>query len=457
MKNGDRDEADLSQMTGEGNDNEYHWERPTRTTYHAHFDCFSGAAGDMMLAACLDAAGEDQSRLLKHITACIEQGLPELKGEFSISAKKVWRGGMGSIAALHVTVNSRYNHEAAPVPKKGIMVDTHVHSHGHDHSHSHSHSHQRETAPDRNDAETSNQNASPGETCREDQSTSMERVEKINHGHSHNHVNYESNHHSHSHGHGAEDHQDDAEKTTPHANAPVGKATNEEESQSQQYSQGHDHGHSHSHSQSNHKGPLRNLPEIRKMLQSAPDHFIAPWVRETAIASFTELAQAEAMTHGAESIEVVHFHEVGAIDSIIDTVGTLIALYSLGVTSVSCSRLPLGEGTVWTQHGLLPVPAPATLRLLVDMPTCPGPPGVTGELVTPTGAALLRALTIIPRPNNNIDSTEKMGIARHVGPPNFTVRKIGIGAGTKDFQKHPNILRLLLGDSIERKSYINRV
>ena len=75
-------------------------------------------------------------------------------------------------------------------------------------------------------------------------------------------------------------------------------------------------------------------------------------------------------THGSESIDDVHFHEVGAIDSIVDTVGTCIALHCLGVTSVSCSRLPVGEGSVWTDHGLLPVPAPATLRLLVDMPVC---------------------------------------------------------------------------------------
>ena len=79
---------------------------------------------------------------------------------------------------------------------------------------------------------------------------------------------------------------------------------------------------------------------------------------------------AEAQTHGAASINDVHFHEVGAVDSIVDTVGTLIALEGLGVVSVSCSRLPLGEGSVWTDHGLLPVPAPATLRLLVDMPVC---------------------------------------------------------------------------------------
>ena len=138
------------------------------------------------------------------------------------------------------------------------------------------------------------------------------------------------------------------------------------------------------------------------MLLSAPSHHIPPHVASLAIEAFTALAHAEMHTHGAESIDQVHFHEVGAVDSIVDTVGTLLALYHLGVdlgdgkgVAVTCSPLPLyvlrwscfvcsisvcnsccsnfcvvflfdlrGEGTVWTDHGLLPVPAPATMRLM---------------------------------------------------------------------------------------------
>ncbi|CAB9496808.1 Pyridinium-3,5-bisthiocarboxylic acid mononucleotide nickel insertion protein [Seminavis robusta] len=174
------------------------------------------------------------------------------------------------------------------------------------------------------------------------------------------------------------------------------------------------------------------------MLQEAPTKHIPSWVSKHAIDAFTLLAHAEAHTHGAAGPDHVHFHEVGAVDSIVDTVGTLIALHALGVTTVTCSRLPLGEGTVWTDHGLLPVPAPATLRLLVDMPTCPGPPGVTGELVTPTAAALLKTLVKSCGPPN---------VKVEGRPPAFTIRSIGIGAGTKDFVKHPNILRLVLGDT----------
>jgi pyridinium-3,5-bisthiocarboxylic acid mononucleotide nickel chelatase len=333
------------------------WNRPS-VKYHAHFDCFSGAAGDMMLAACLDAAGPS---LLPYIQFCLEQGLPALKGEFSLLTKQVWRSRTGSIAANYLSVRSKYNHAPAPVPDRAANDDhLHVADSGveHNHAHSQDHNHQRQ------------------------------------------------------------DHQDDALPTHDHS-----------------------HGHSLIHGNSSApgtNGPLRNLPEIRKLLEEAPVTYIPDWVKDLAIAAFTDLARAEALTHGAASSDSVHFHEVGAVDSIVDTVGTCLALYCLGVTTISCSRLPLGEGTVWTQHGLLPVPAPATLRLLLNMPTCPGPPGVTGELVTPTAAALLKVLTTTTMPPSKIPGR----------PPCLTIRKIGIGAGTKDFAKHPNILRLIIGDQL---------
>lgn len=346
------------------------WIRP-EGQYHAHWDCFSGAAGDMMLSACLDAS-DNGTALLTHIQHCIEEGLPELKGEFSLEMKQVIKSDMGSIAANYVTVKSRYHHAPAPTPSDKLLAPiSHFHSHQHSHSHSHQHSH------------------------------SQSHEDDI-HSHTHTHEHSVSS-------------NDD-------------KATNEHES----------HSHSHNHSSS---GPLRNLPQIRKMLLDASPTYIPTWVRDHAIDAFTELAKAEAMTHGASSVDTVHFHEVGAVDSIVDTVGSLLALNCLGVCTVSCSRLPLGEGTVWTDHGLLPVPAPATLRLLVDMPVCPGPPGVTGELVTPTAAALLCVLTKRCNAGSKIPGR----------PPCMTIRKIGIGAATKDFPKHPNILRLIIGDTIVQK------
>jgi uncharacterized protein (DUF111 family) len=359
------------------------WETPTEPM-HAHFDCFSGAAGDMMLAACLDVAKDDRDRLMNHVAQCIGKGMPELQDEFTISCKRVWRG-MGSITATHVTVQSRYNHEAAPVPTRAVITkedEQRAEKDGHDHSHSHDSHAQSQT-------------------------------------HDHSHAHKHEHEHEHSHAH--------------QVSEPAAKPPKQVDGS---HSHQHD-GHAHSHGHSSTKGPLRNLPDIRKMLQDAPSEWIPVWVRDTAIEVFTALAQAEATVHGAESMDAVHFHEVGAVDSIVDTVGTLLALYFLGVKTVSCSRLPLGEGSVNTDHGILPVPAPATLSLMAGMPVTPGPPGPTGELVTPTAAALLRVLTA---------NGGKMHMAGQ--PPLFTLRRVGVGAGTKDFHKHPNILRLLMGDTL---------
>jgi uncharacterized protein (DUF111 family) len=205
---------------------------------------------------------------------------------------------------------------------------------------------------------------------------------------------------------------------------------------------------------------LRNLPQITKMLQSAPSCHIPSRVASIAIEAFTALAHAEMRTHGAESIDQVHFHEVGAVDSIVDTVGTLLALHYLGVNlgddyddaaAVTCSPLPLGEGTVWTDHGLLPVPAFAAMRLMIGMPTCPGPKGVTGELVTPTAAALLRVLAGV---SSGCDGKDREPYGQPTGvpgrPPSMIPRAVGIGAGSKDFERHPNVLRLILGDIMEQ-------
>mmetsp|Transcript_8239 Transcript_8239/g.15201 ORF Transcript_8239/g.15201 Transcript_8239/m.15201 type:complete len:377 (+) Transcript_8239:392-1522(+) len=367
------------------------WKRPA-TSFHAHFDCFSGAAGDMLLASCLDASGEPEE-LLQHVTNCICLGMPELDGEFSIETKRVWRGGMGKIAGLHVRVHSKYHHHPAPVPDKRRKTNKSI----------------------------------------DDGSPSMEASQS--HDHSHHHEHAHDHTHSHTHAH-------------EHAHCQV-----EETFPSQSHSHSHEHGHKHPGDDTGIRGPLRNLPQIKKLLKDASEDYIDNWVKQLAIIAFTELAKAEATTHGADGIDNVHFHEVGAVDSIVDTVGTLIALHALNVTSVTCSRLPIGEGTVWTAHGCLPVPAPATLLLLVDLPTCPGPLGiVTGELVTPTGAALLRALTFHCIPPLKLPSEEQKRLFIQQGrPPSFTIRKIGVGAGSKDFEKHPNILRLLLGDTIVAK------
>jgi uncharacterized protein (TIGR00299 family) protein len=150
-------------------------------------------------------------------------------------------------------------------------------------------------------------------------------------------------------------------------------------------------------------------------------------VKEKARRIFFRLAEAEARVHDVE-IGQVHFHEVGGLDSIVDIVGTAVCLHHLGVGEIYASPLPLGGGFVDTAHGRLPVPAPATAELLRGLRVHGGLG--EGERVTPTGAAIVAALAADFGP-----------------PPAFTVEKAGCGAGDRDFQDAPNILRLFLGEA----------
>lgn len=166
----------------------------------------------------------------------------------------------------------------------------------------------------------------------------------------------------------------------------------------------------------------RHLKQIRAMVL-ASDAPVS--VKERADQAFTAIAEVEAAIHGT-SVERVHLHEVGAVDAILDIVGSIWGLSELGVSRVYCGELRVGDGAVATSHGLLPVPAPATLRLLEGLPVRQGPVGA-GELVTPTGAALVRILS---------EGT----------PPAYVPRRSGYGAGTRDFPDRPNALRIILAD-----------
>jgi uncharacterized protein (TIGR00299 family) protein len=167
----------------------------------------------------------------------------------------------------------------------------------------------------------------------------------------------------------------------------------------------------------------RHLKEIRRLVAAsgAPDH-----VRQRADAAFTAIGTAEGEIHGI-SAERVHLHEVGAVDAILDVVGAIWGLDLLGVTAVYCGSIALGDGTVTAAHGVLPVPAPATLKLLEGHPVRPGPEG-SGELVTPTGAALVRVLSSGPPPTD------------------YVPVRSGFGAGTKDFKGRANALRIILAE-----------
>lgn len=188
-------------------------------------------------------------------------------------------------------------------------------------------------------------------------------------------------------------------------------------------SAGHHHGavpsgkaHRHSH------GPTRSYSQICRILERAK---LVPEVRDRALAVFEALARAEARVHGSK-LEEVHFHEVGAVDAIVDIAAGAIGLHRLGIKYVSCTPVALGHGSVETAHGRLPLPAPATLELLSGIPTVPA--NVPWETVTPTGAALLKVF---------VDEFRQL--------PAMTVEAVGYGAGNDRQGPMPNLLRAVLG------------
>jgi uncharacterized protein (TIGR00299 family) protein len=171
-----------------------------------------------------------------------------------------------------------------------------------------------------------------------------------------------------------------------------------------------------------HRGHGRHWSEIRDLLEAAK---LERDVRDTALAIFETIGRAEAKVHGIE-IEKVHFHEVGAVDALVDVAGAAIAIARLGIEHVTASPPALGHGAVETAHGRLPLPAPATLEILAGVPTVPA--HIEWETVTPTGAALLKVL---------VDEFRPM--------PAMTIEAVGHGAGNEREGPMPNVLRAVLG------------
>jgi uncharacterized protein (TIGR00299 family) protein len=247
--------------------------------------------------------------------------------------------------------------------------ESHSHAHDeHEHEHEHEHAHEEE----------------PG------------------HEHSHEH----EHEHEHSHAHDEHEHEHHHEHEHEHEHS-------------------HEHGHEHEHEHEHAHSHNRNLGDIRGLIENSS---LSARVQQTSLSIFQKLAEAEAKVHGS-TVEEVHFHEVGAVDSILDIVGAAVGLEFFDVETVYASALPLGTGQVMTQHGLLPLPAPATLELLRAAQAPVQPSKATKELVTPTGAAILAALATFRQPN-------------------LRLKQVGIGAGQRDLE-WPNILRILLGEPDE--------
>lgn len=211
--------------------------------------------------------------------------------------------------------------------------------------------------------------------------------------------------------------QDEARAPSPaHAHYEHGHSHSHKEDSSGR-GHHHDHGHKHGHAH-------RGLTEIKKIISNAA---ISDSAKDTAIRIFEALGVAEAKIHDVP-VESVHFHEVGAIDAIVDIVCAAVGIEALGVEELICSPLNVGGGTVQCAHGTFPVPAPATVELLKEAPVYSS--GVQAELVTPTGAAIVKTLA-----------------RRFVAFPAMKIEKSAYGAGSRDFPGHPNVVRLVIGEA----------
>jgi uncharacterized protein (TIGR00299 family) protein len=245
--------------------------------------------------------------------------------------------------------------------------------------------------------------------------------EDHHHEHGHGHDEHEHGHeHSHEHGHGHHQHEEDEAHTHDHPHPhthPHGHGHEQGHGHDHEHSHEHDHDHDHCHG--------RNYADIQKLIR---DSRLSAWVKEKAISVFHRVAVAEGKIHGKKPDEV-HFHEVGAVDSIVDIVGACIALELLGKPRVLAG--PVTEGTGWVKcaHGRFPVPTAATLEILgvrgIAVTQCEEP----HELVTPTGAALLAEFVE--------DFAPMQGLV---------AKKVGYGLGTRVNETRPNVLRAILGE-----------
>lgn len=185
------------------------------------------------------------------------------------------------------------------------------------------------------------------------------------------------------------------------------------------HSHRHEQAHAHRHSHG------RSLKEIKEIIARAA---ISDRAQKTAVAIFEALGAAEAKIHNMD-IESVHFHEVGAVDAMVDIVGAAVGAEALGADEIVCSPLNVGGGTVKCAHGVFPVPAPATVELLKGAPVYSS--GIEVELLTPTGAAIVKTLA-----------------TRFGAFPEMKIENTGYGAGSRDFPGHANVVRLTIGEAI---------
>jgi pyridinium-3,5-bisthiocarboxylic acid mononucleotide nickel chelatase len=349
---------------------------------HLHVDCASGAAGDMMLGALID---------LGVPLDVIGDALDAIgAGRDRLRVDRVVKHG---IAAVDIKVDTR-----------GELAGAQRHLHtdpGHQHT---DHGHADHTHADHSPAEQERDGHAEHGHADHDHGHGPAAHGHAEHDHGHGPAAHRHAEHDHGHGPAAHDHADHGHGHGPAAHGPA--------------AHGHaDHDHDHAHY---HYGAIR-----RRIADAA----LTAGTRRRALDIFDRIARAEAALHG-KTVEDVAFHEVGAIDSIVDVVGTAAALDWLDPRSVSCASVAMGHGTITCAHGVLPLPAPAALEILRDAGGIMADGGVARELCTPTGAAILAA-----------------AVTRWTAAPTGRPVAVGWGAGDVDLADRANVVRVVVLDA----------
>ncbi|TXC90620.1 LarC family nickel insertion protein [Metabacillus litoralis] len=242
------------------------------------------------------------------------------------------------------------------------------------------------------------------------------------HAHDHDHHHEHSHKHDHDHHHHEHSHKHDHDHHHEH-NHEQDHDHHHEHSHEQDHDHHHEHSHEHDHNHHHEHHHHRTYKDIVHLIETAG---FSKQITQTALNIFRKIGVAEGHIHGIP-LDKVHFHEVGAVDSIIDIVGAAILIHQLEIKKVKSSSIPVGTGRIHIDHGIYPVPAPATLEMLIGVPIEQS--DVRFELTTPTGAAIVAVL-----------AEEFCSI------PSMKIHAIGYGAGTKTFKDRPNVLRVVIGE-----------
>ncbi len=336
---------------------------------HLHVDCASGAAGDMMLGALIDLGVplDIIGNALDSIGAGRHRLVVTNVTKSGIAAIDIKVDTSGELAGAQRHQHAGHVHTGHPPHTTPAQSNAHGHAHQHEHAHAHDHA---------------------------------------GHTHSHEHA------HDHTHPPGPAAHEHEHEHDHRHPPGPADHA----------HEQAHGASHTHAH------GPKRvhahyHYSDIRARISGAA---LTEGTKRRALDIFDRIARAEAKLHGT-TVEDVAFHEVGAIDSVVDVVGTAAALDWLAPASVTCTSVAMGHGTITCSHGVLPVPAPAALEVLREAGGVIADGGVARELCTPTGAAILAA---------TVTSWQPAPVGRPLA--------VGWGAGDVDLADRANVLRVVV-------------